>query len=62
MRNRVTLALLVLSLGGLSGCAVVSVAGSVVGTAADVAGTVVSTTADVVTSPLRKGDKKEKND
>ena len=47
---------LLLLLLPLSGCAAVSVAGTVVGTAVDVAGTAVSTTADVVTAPLRDDD------
>ncbi|MFV3128686.1 hypothetical protein [Niveispirillum sp. KHB5.9] len=36
----------------LSGCAVIDVTTTVVGTAADVATTAVSTTVDVVTAPL----------
>lgn len=38
---------------GLSGCAVVSIAGSVVSTAASVVGTVVSTTVDVTGAVVR---------
>ena len=46
--------LLLLASAALPGCAVVSVAGTVVATTASVAGTVVSTTASVVGAGVKK--------
>ena len=52
-RQPLRLIAIALCAGALAGCTIISVAGTVVGTAASVAGTLVSTTADVAGAVVR---------
>lgn len=52
-RPTIRLIAIALCVGALAGCTIISVAGTVVGTAASVAGTVVSTTAEVAGAVVR---------